>query len=119
MVDGSSQRQVFRIQYPETERARLQTPFGEFEIQNCSEAGLCYRLTGGDRPEVSRTIAGRILFNCGEAADVSGFVLRTQADRVALRFSKTVSPRCIMNEQRWLRDHARQQARAAEQQQPG
>ena len=113
MAEKPCQRQIFRIQYSDVDRARLQTPLGEFEVLNCSEAGLCYQITGEKRPEVSRTFQGRILFNSGDTADVAGFVLRASDDQVALRFSKRISPTLIMNEQRWLRQHEERPASIA------
>ena len=101
-------RQVFRLKYPDSNPARLETPLGEFEVFDCSEGGLCYRHTGDKRPEISRSFQGRLMFNSGDASDVYGFVVWIQEDRVAVRFSKSISPALIMNEQRWLRDHAEQ-----------
>lgn len=108
MIEQSSDRQVFRLQYPAGQAARLQTPLGEFDVLDCSEGGLCCRVTGDWRPEVSRTLQGQITFNCGDTVEVAGFVRWVRGDRVALRFSRSISARPIMNEQRWLRDHARQ-----------
>jgi len=108
MVERACQRQVFRIEYPDSVRPRLQTTFGEFDVLNCSEAGLCFSLNGGERPTVSRSVQGCLQFNHGETVELAGFLLRVTDDHVALRFSRSISPTFIMKEQRWLRDHARQ-----------
>ncbi|MBL8851422.1 MAG: PilZ domain-containing protein [Planctomycetaceae bacterium] len=112
MSDKTCQRKVFRIRYPEEARARL-TAFGrEFEIVDCSEAGLRFRLNGGAAP-ASQSINGSIRFGAGTSVEISGFVLRSKEDHVAVKFAKSLSPAVIMGEQRWLRDHnARQLAQA-------
>jgi hypothetical protein len=113
MSQKTCQRKVFRIQYPESDRPRLSTASASYEIIDCSESGLRYRLGGAPAPAVSKTVQGTVHFGCGDSAELSGFVLRVQDDLVAVRLAKSIPAGIMLREQRWLRDRAREQALAA------
>jgi hypothetical protein len=104
MEDNACQRKVFRIRYPDGARAQLTAYGRDFEIVDCSEAGLRFWLNGAPAP-ASQSIQGQIRFAAGAITEVSGFVLRAKDDCVALKFAKSLSSALIMQEQRWLRDY--------------
>jgi len=114
MSDRTWQRELFRVRYPDDAPARITVFAQEFEIVDCSEAGLRYKLNGAAAP-TSQSVDGKIRFAAGGTADVTGFVVRKEDEYVALKFAKAISAVHIMNEQRWLRDHAAKQRAAAAQ----
>ena len=113
MSQTEQKRQVYRITYPETDRPRLVTDLGSFELIDCSEAGLRFPLAGATPPAVTSAVNGRVTFGMGETAEVAGFVLRVDDDLVAVRFSRSIPTWMMLREQRWLKEQAAERARAA------
>lgn len=113
MSQTEQRRQVYRIQYPESDRPQLVTDLGSFDLVDCSEAGMQFQLGGAAAPAITSTVTGRVTFGMGETAEVAGVVLRVDNDMVAVRFARSIPTWIMLREQRWLRERAAQQARAA------
>lgn len=112
MSQRSCQRQYYRIKYPESDRPRLRTATGEYEIFDCSEAGVCYRVSSGPLPELGSSVSGRIRFAVGETADITGTVLRLDGELVAIKLTTQIPFWLVLEEQRRLRDRFVGQAKA-------
>lgn len=113
MSQTEQQRKVYRIRYPDDDSPRLVTYRGSFAVVDCSEAGLRFRLDGAPAPTVTSAINGRVTFGVGETAEFAGFVLRVADGLVAIRFARSLPTGIMLREQRWLKEQAAQQARAA------
>jgi hypothetical protein len=113
MSQTEQKRQVYRIKYPDSDRPRLVTSLGSFEVVDCSEAGMRFQLAGAAAPLVTSAVTGRVTFGMGETAEVAGFVLRVDGNMVAVRFTRSLPTWIMLREQRWLRERAAQQALAA------
>jgi len=79
------ERAFYRIHYPIVERPRFWAGTCAYEVLDCCEGGLRYRLGESDaRPEVGSMVRGLLRFHSGTEFDVEGEVVRVQSGSVAL-----------------------------------
>jgi hypothetical protein len=81
------ERSYHRIHYPIAARPRLWSGRSAFEVLDCCEGGLRYRLGGEDRPAVGETMSGLLRFHRGVELEIEGEVVRVQSGSVALRLT--------------------------------
>lgn len=94
-------RNHYRIRFPRPDRARLETPLGEFEILDLSESGASI----SQRAESSRwnsTIPVRVVLRDEASFDTTASVVRQDADKLVLEFGKFLPQPMIIAEQRRL-----------------
>jgi hypothetical protein len=89
-------RAFHRILYPLDEQPVLHLAGVAYRIRDCSERGLSFFRSGADDfwPEVP--LIGRIEFRVGESVEVSGRVVRTFADVVAVELTGRGIPRTVI-----------------------
>lgn len=103
-----NRRQHYRITYPQSERPRFVFGSSISEIIECSERGLRFR-TAGKRPEEEARISGRVAMRHGKEVRVSGFVVWSDENIVALYLDRIPIPfLAVMREQLYLRHLERQ-----------
>lgn len=111
LLDPNNRREAFRIPYPAGSRpllrleAALAGPRGlvSLEVLDVAEEGL--RLLVPEGALLEGTLRGNLIFPEGETAVVVGEVVRCSGGEAALRLSRALPPRLLVEEQRRLRDH--------------
>ncbi|MGD8276698.1 MAG: PilZ domain-containing protein [Gemmatimonadota bacterium] len=98
------ERAFYRIHYPITERPRFWSGTCVYEVLDCCEGGLRYRLSGSEaRPAVGATVNGLLRFHRGTELDIEGEVVRVQNGSVALNLTTNRIPfSVILAEQKEL-----------------
>ncbi len=111
LLDPSNRREAFRIPYPAGGRpilrleAALAGPRGlvSLEVLDVAEEGL--RLCVPEGACLEGRVGGHVVFPGGETAAVVGEVVRCGGGEAALRLSRALPSRLLVEEQRRLRDH--------------
>ncbi|WP_141734675.1 PilZ domain-containing protein [Oligoflexus tunisiensis] len=98
-------RNYFRLEYPKEARPHIAIGDGKFPVINLSEKGVKFSFDAKRSTFVLDTDAdfdATIIFQDKGCAQVTGKVLRIDADAVVLQFSEGVPLQRIMTEQRLL-----------------
>jgi hypothetical protein len=98
-----NRRQHYRVRYPRNERPRLVYGSAITDVIECSERGVRFR-TAGVPPAIGARVSGRISLRHGKELRVSGKVVWSDQEAVALFLDRTPIPfLAIMREQLYLR----------------
>ena len=104
MTNFIDRRAHERVQYTTSERPRLTTAGGSYEVLDCSERGLLIVRSPTAPVEAGIDIQGRVRFPTGVEVPVEGVVQRAQEDAIAIQFTGIWIPRdVILAELRRLR----------------
>ncbi len=98
--NGDNRRETYRLSYPEGGRPTLHVPGlpkGPLEVLDVSEEGVRCRLPPG--VSVSGTVEATLHFPSGRKADVHGVAVRREGSELALRLSRGVPSRLLIEEQ--------------------
>jgi len=106
-MTDDNQRARYRIDYPRPARPTLRVGDASLEVVDCSESGLRFELVRGAEPPPPGTrVRGTVRFVSGDEVEIEGYVTRTGADGVAVRFTEKPIPfRTVLEEQKYLRSH--------------
>ncbi len=98
------ERAFYRIHYPIAERPRFWSGTYAYEVLDCCEGGLRYRLNESDpRPAVGSSVRGLLRFHRGTELEIEGDVVRVQNGSVALNLTVNRIPfSVILTEQKEL-----------------
>jgi hypothetical protein len=103
-MHASSRRELYRIVYPLAERPSLELGRFVYEVIDCCELGLRYRVPDLRVPAVGTRISGTLRFRRGAEILIDGKVLRTAAGQVVIALDKPGTTFFqILAEQRYLR----------------
>ena len=101
---SQNRREHYRISYPDNERPRFVFGTSISEVMQCSERGIRFRTVGAPPAEGSR-VAGRLGMRHGREVRISGVVVWSDEQTVALKLDRTPIPfLAMMREQLYLRN---------------
>lgn len=96
---------LYRIPYPTQERPTFEAGGSEYDVIDCSETGIRYRVRGVT-PAIGTIQTGVIRFRRDDDVEVEGEVVRIIEGCVGLRLTPPGIPlRVIIAEQLFLRKH--------------
>jgi hypothetical protein len=101
------EREHYRVVYPTAARPWFLVAGVAREVVDLCEMGLRYRAMPDDQPEMGDEIHGLLRVRRGETAELAGVVVRLVEHQVALRLSRGIPLRIVLDEQRYLREHHR------------
>jgi hypothetical protein len=101
------EREHYRVVYPTAARPWFIVASVAREVVDLCEMGLRYRTVAGEQPALGDEIQGLVRLRRGEVVEVTGVVVRLVERQVALRLSRGIPLRIILDEQRYLREHHR------------
>ena len=100
---NDNRRAFRRILFPLDAQPVLHLAGDSYRIRDCSERGLSFFRSGDDDFAPERRLSGRLEFRDGEAVEVSGRIVRTFADVVAVELTERGIPLAVIaSEQRRL-----------------
>lgn len=94
-------RSHFRIRFPGPDRARLETPLGEFEVLDLSESGASVAPVV-ESSRWSSAVPVRVVFRDDASFDTTASMVRQEPDKLVLEFGKYIPQPMIIAEQRRL-----------------
>lgn len=105
---GPNRRKHYRVTYPDMERARFVFGTSISEVLECSERGLRFRAAGPEL-RIGTRVNGRVAMRHGKEIRISGTVLRSNPQEIALNLDRGPIPfLAVMREQLYLRQASRE-----------
>jgi hypothetical protein len=103
----SKQRQYYRIRYPLSYRpkVRIQGEDYESDAVELSERGIRFLYEGKIILSEGLDLEVNVTFHDGESFELKGEILRVAKEDVIVRFSDSLPPSRIIQEQIYLRNH--------------
>ena len=101
-MTAQSNRQHYRIFYPDGSRPGLRMEGAEYPLLDLSEEGLRFSAVDSESVPVGTSIAGNIMFRRGETVAVSGRVVRVSGGVVAAQLDRKIPLGAILEEHLWL-----------------
>ncbi len=96
-----SERQYFRVFFPDAETPVLTVDGIDYEVVDASEKGIKFKKPEGDCPfEADQPVSCKFTLKTGESCLVAGKVLRVLPSMVVLILTDGISFRLLMSEQR-------------------
>ncbi len=103
-MNTPSRRALYRVVYPIAERPTLELGRAVFEVVDCSELGVRYRVPGFGAPRIGDVVDGMLWFRRGAQIGIQGTVIRTGGSLVAVSLTQPGTTFYqILCEQRYLR----------------
>jgi hypothetical protein len=97
----TSRREYFRLPYPITSGAALAVDGANYKVAEVSERGLRV-VSGVGRFPVEATITGTLTLATGVRCQVTGTVLRIDADCFIVKLERGLSSTDVIREQRYV-----------------
>jgi hypothetical protein len=101
------EREHYRVAYPTAARPWFIVDGVARDVVDLCEMGLRYRAADGERRDLGDEVRGTVRVRRGEAVEVVGEVVRLVEREIALRLSRGIPLRVVLEEQRFLREHHR------------
>ena len=102
IYEGKEKRVCYRLAHPYADIPKLMVWGDEYQAIDVSEEGVKFRCDEYSGVKLGQTISATITFQDGESFDLEGKIMRIQDNEIAIKLSKGIPYKRIVQEQRYL-----------------